>query len=94
MKDENRLREFIRNLKIALKGDKAGLWQDWATTEKGDFLKLLTHGGRPFPQAVEQIERAFGISFDTTVRSQKRKPKRLLIGTPMSVVSAMPRLRS
>jgi hypothetical protein len=52
------------SLKIALNGKKAGLWRDWASNEEGNFPQLLMHSGGTFPQAVEQIERAFGISFE------------------------------
>jgi hypothetical protein len=50
------------SLGIQLTGPKAGLWQDRATGDGGDFVKLLcANRNLKFLEAVEEIERAFGI---------------------------------
>jgi 5S rRNA maturation endonuclease (ribonuclease M5) len=51
------------SLGVALAGLKAGLWQDRATGEGGDFVKLLCANRElGFVQAVQEIERALGVS--------------------------------
>jgi Toprim-like len=51
------------SLGIKLTVPNAGLWQDRATGEGGDFVKLLcANRNLTFSQAVEEIERAFGIA--------------------------------
>jgi hypothetical protein len=51
------------SLGIQLTGSKAGLWQDRATGEGGDFVNLLRKNrDLGFVQAVEEIERALGMS--------------------------------
>jgi hypothetical protein len=51
------------SLGVALAGPKAGLWQDRATGDGGDFVNLLRKNrDLGFVQAVEEIERALGMS--------------------------------
>jgi replicative DNA helicase len=51
------------SLHITLDGENAGLWYDFATGEGGDITRLLmAHFQARFPEAVELIERAFGVS--------------------------------
>jgi hypothetical protein len=51
------------SLGVALAGQNAGLWQDRATGEGGDFVKLLcANRDLTFVQAVEEIERASGVN--------------------------------
>jgi hypothetical protein len=50
------------SLGVALAGLKAGLWQDRATGDGGDFVKLLcSNRNLTFVQAVEKVEQALGI---------------------------------
>jgi hypothetical protein len=63
------------SLKIALSGPRAGLWRDWASEEEGNFPQLLMHGGGSFPQAVEEIERAFDVSFERDGDKPRAKAK-------------------
>jgi hypothetical protein len=69
------------SLHITLDGENAGLWYDFATCEGGAIPKLLmVHFQVRFPQAVELIERAFGVSLrvglpnETAVPTQEPKP--------------------
>jgi 5S rRNA maturation endonuclease (ribonuclease M5) len=51
------------SLGIQLTGPNAGLWQDRATSEGGDFVKLVCANRElGFVQAVEEIEQALGMS--------------------------------
>jgi hypothetical protein len=52
------------SLGVELDGDRAGLWQDRATGEKGRLRNLIaTKGGISDQAAVEEVERAFGATF-------------------------------
>src|SRR5215831_13305989 len=52
------------SLHVTLDGEGAGLWYDFAAAEGGDIPKLLmAHLKVGFPEAVELIERAFGVNF-------------------------------
>ena len=66
-----------QSLKIELEGPKAGLWIDWATNERGDLVRLIAQKENlTFPQAVERIERAFGISLRSdSLPSRPRAPQ-------------------
>jgi hypothetical protein len=52
------------SLGVQLTGEKAGLWHDRATSEGGNFHKLIAAArGYSEEEAVAEIERAFGVSF-------------------------------
>src|SRR5215831_11630348 len=52
------------SLHVTLDGKDAGLWYDFAAAEGGDMPRLLmAHFKVGFPEAVELLERAFGVSF-------------------------------
>ena|SRR5258708_1991181 len=52
------------SLGIELKGPKAGLCHDRAGGFSGDLVKLIAENRHlTFPQTVEELERAFGVSF-------------------------------
>jgi hypothetical protein len=54
------------SLGIQLTGQKAGLYHDRATGEGGDFITLLRENRNiTFPQAIAEIERAFGKSLQS-----------------------------
>jgi hypothetical protein len=51
------------SLGIQLTGPKAGLWHDRATGQGGDFIELLrANRNLTFQEAVEEVERALGVS--------------------------------
>jgi hypothetical protein len=54
------------SLGICLSADKAGVWRDRATGDKGNFVKLLERNRNlTFPQAAEEISRFVGIDLSS-----------------------------
>ena len=77
-----------KSLAIQLTGPKAGLWQDRATGEGGDFAKLLCFKeSLTFPRAVEVIERALGINLHFLEASSSYPPS-----SSLAAVKATPAL--
>jgi Protein of unknown function (DUF3987) len=70
------------SLHMTVEGEEAGLWYDFAAAEGGDIPQLLmAHFQVSFPEAVEFIERAFGVDFRIASRPQESKS---LGGAPVS----------
>jgi 5S rRNA maturation endonuclease (ribonuclease M5) len=74
------------SLGIQLTGSKAGLWQDRATGDGGDFVNLLRKNrDLGFVQAVEEIERALGVS----LRGESPLPATAQLATPEKEASLL-----
>ena len=55
-----------KSLKVSLKAEKCGVWQDFATEEKGDLIKLwMASRSCSFTEAIEQIERYLSLDYAT-----------------------------
>jgi twinkle protein len=77
------------SLAIQLAGAKPGLWHDWATGEGGDFIELLrANRNLTFPQAVEEIEQALGISLLVDSLPGGRPPQSAGVSQPKRPVIA------
>ena len=64
------------SLGIELEGPKAGQWFDHATREGGNLIKLVGDSRNlTYPQAADEIERAYGVSFQANGVKAKPRPK-------------------
>jgi hypothetical protein len=77
------------SLSIQLTGPKAGLWQDWATGEGGDFIELLrANRNLTFAQTVGEIEQALGISLLVDSLASGRTPQSSGVSQPKRPIIA------